>query len=298
MIDAAPIALFVYNRPEHTRRTVEALLKNAPASESDLFIFSDAAKSGQNGSDVQAVRAYIRSIAGFKSVTVIERAENLGLSKSIISGVTEIVSRFGRVIVLEDDLVTSPYFLEYMNRALDVYESDDRVASIHGYVYPVEGLPETFFLRGADCWGWATWKRGWDLFEADGTKLLSALRERSLVSRFDFDGSYHFSTMLERQTKGETDSWAVRWYASAFLKDKLTLYPSRSLVDNIGQDASGTHKGNSDVYRAKLSENPIALQKIPTKEDARARQMIVRYFRSLKPGIFRRAAKKIGSFFS
>ena len=130
--------------------------------------------------------------------------------------------RCDKVIVLEDDLVTSPHFLQYMNDGLGIYERDDRVISIHGYSYPVHGkLPETFFLRGADCLGWATWKRGWDLFEDDGQRLLNELERRNLTRSFDFDGSYPYTQMLRDQIAGSNSSWAVRWYASAFLRDKL-----------------------------------------------------------------------------
>jgi hypothetical protein len=140
--------------------------------------------------------------------TVIERNRNWGLAESIIDGVTRVVNEFGRVIVVEDDLVTSIYFLQYMNEVLNLYEKEEKVASIHGYVYPIDGLPETFFLRGADCWGWATWKDKWALFEPDGTKLLDELKKRKLTKRFDFNGSYPFSLMLANQVSGKNDSWA------------------------------------------------------------------------------------------
>src|SRR3989344_4735411 len=207
----APIALFVYNRPEHTRRTVEALLKNEGASESALFVFSDAAKNPVAAEGVQEVRAYLKTITGFKSIEILERRENYGLARSIVEGVTDLTNRFGQVIVLEDDLVTSPYFLRYMNEALALYADEERVVSIHGYVYPVTGtLPETFFLRGTDCWGWATWKRGWDLYEADGAKLLAELKSNNFLESFDFGGAYRFSDMLRRQVRGANDSWAIR----------------------------------------------------------------------------------------
>ncbi|HRU00618.1 MAG TPA: glycosyltransferase, partial [Victivallales bacterium] len=193
----APIALFVYNRPWHTRQTVTALQNNELAAESELVVFSDGPKveknkekTKNNEEKVKEVRDYIKSINGFKTVKIIERTQNLGLANSIISGVTEIVNQYGKIIVLEDDLVTSPHFLRFMNEALDLYEKEEDVISIHGYVYPIPDLPETFFLKGADCWGWATWKRGWDLFEPDGKKLLRELKEKKLLKRFDFNGTY------------------------------------------------------------------------------------------------------------
>ncbi len=275
----APIILFVYNRPEHTRRTVAALQKNQLAEASDLIIYADAAKNEAAQAGVNEVRAYLRTIAGFKSVKIVERRENFGLAKSIISGVTETVNRCGQAIVLEDDLETSPYFLSYMNEALDFYRDQPRVVSVHGYVYPVkEPLPETFFLRGADCWGWATWKRGWDIFEPDGRKLLQELRAKKLTRKFDLDGAYPYTQLLASQIWGLNDSWAVRWYTAAFLADKLTLYPGRSLVNNIGFDKSGTHTGTTNVFAGALSQKRIIIQSILLAEDDSARRAIKHFF--------------------
>ena len=157
----APIALFAYNRPAHLARTLAALQNNELAAASDLFVFADGAKSPAHAEGVARVRETLRDVTGFRSVTVAARAENLGLARSIISGVTELVTAHDRVIVVEDDLHTSPYFLRYLNEALEMYAADERVVSAHAYVYPIaRPLPETFFLRGADCWGWATWRRG------------------------------------------------------------------------------------------------------------------------------------------
>jgi hypothetical protein len=293
-MNTSPIALFVYNRPEHTRKTVEALQRNNLAKESELFIFSDSPKDDKSKEKVEKVRDYLKTVTGFKKVTVIERSENLGLAKSIISGVTQIVNKYGEIIVLEDDLVTSPYFLEYMNGALDLYEKENRVISIHGYTLPVKKpLPETFFIKGADCWGWATWKRGWDLFEPDGKKLLAKLEKRNLIKEFDFDGTYNYSGMLKRQIAGLTNSWAIRWYASAFLAHKLTLYPGESLVQNIGQDASGTHMGKGGLYNTLLSNKKTNIGEVEITENKEARRVFIQYFKSLKPNIFERIIKKM-----
>ena len=239
----APIALFVYNRPWHTRQTVEALLANAEADRSPLYVFSDVPKNAALTRAGAGVRLYVRTITGFRSVTFIERESNYGLARSIIDGVTRLSDEYGRVIVLEDDLVASPYFLRYMNNALDFYEHEDRVISVAGYRYPIKHKPEssTFFLKGTNCWGWATWKRGWDLFEANGERLLAQLRERQLMTEFDINGAYGYTRMLKGQVQGENDSWAVRWHASSFLKNRLTLLPYKSLVKNIGLDGSGVH---------------------------------------------------------
>jgi len=294
--DVAPIALFVYNRPWHTRQTVEALQKNDIASESHLFIFSDAPKSADSADAVQQVRDYIKTISGFKSININERVQNLGLANSIIDGVTHLSNKFGRVIVLEDDLATSPFFLTYMNEALERYADDDRVISIHGYMHPTRHqLPETFFLRGADCWGWATWKRGWELFNRDGQFLFAELKGRKLTHLFDFNGTHPYTKMLEGQVKGNNDSWAVRWYASAFLADKLTLYPGRSLVHNIGNDNSGTHCGNSDTWDATLSKTPIDLHMVPIEPSPQGRQAFEMFLRQCQRGWLKKLSHKLWS---
>ncbi|KKP37069.1 MAG: hypothetical protein UR23_C0008G0002 [Candidatus Roizmanbacteria bacterium GW2011_GWA2_32_13] len=294
----SPIVLFVYNRPEHTQKTVESLQKNFLAEESDLFIFSDGPKNDLDVVKVQEVRNYIKKISGFKSTAISEKDKNLGLANSIISGVTDIVNKFGKIIVLEDDMISSPYFLEFMNEALDIYGNEKKVISIHGYIYPIknklkEKLPETFFLKGADCWGWATWKRGWNLFEPDGGKLLRELEERNLLHEFDFNGSYPYSNMLRRQIAGQNDSWAIRWYASAFLRDKLTLYPRESLIQNIGLDNSGTHAGNSYLKETALVKEKIEISRIPAEENVTAKKILARYFKSAKPGLIKRIINKM-----
>ncbi len=283
-MSAAPIALFAYNRPAHLARTLEALRKNELAAQADLHIFSDGPKSDKDVPLVEAVRASLRDVPGFKSVTVIPRAGNVGLANSIIQGVTEVCGRSGRVIVLEDDMVTSPWFLRYMNEGLATYESDPEVISIHGWVYPVPAaLPETFFLRGADCWGWATWARGWKLFNPDGAALLAQLEQRELTQAFDFDGAYGYTAMLRGQIAGSNNSWAIRWHASAFLADKLTLYPGRSLVQNIGLDASGTHCGSSEEFTTLLTSQPVAVRRQPLKEDSAASRLIAVHLRGGSP---------------
>ncbi|RLA45986.1 MAG: glycosyltransferase family 2 protein [Gammaproteobacteria bacterium] len=284
---SAPITLFTYSRLAHTRQTVEALKANAIASESDLIVFCDAAKSKKDELQVDCVRAYIRALDGFRSVKIHEREENYGLAKSIIDGVTQVCKEYGRAIVLEDDMVTSPHFLTYMNEALDRFCMDERVVSIHGYSYPVvEKLPEAFFLRGADCWGWGTWRRGWDIFNPDGRFLLSELKRRDLLSAFDLNGAFKYSEMLAEQINGRNDSWAVRWHASCFLADKLTLYPGTSLVHNIGNDGSGVHSGSTGKFDALLSEMPIDLSGIEVGPSSTGKLAFERFLRGIKSNVF------------
>ena len=264
----APITVFVYNRPWHLKQTIEALKKNKLAKESEVFIFSDGPKDEKDRKKVEEVRKYIKEITGFKKITIAERKKNLGLAESIIAGVTEIVNKYGKIIVLEDDLLTSPYFLKFMNEGLNLYKKKEKVACIHGYVYPVKAkLPETFFLKDPGCLGWATWKRGWELFEYDGRKLLMELNKRNLTSKFDYNNYYPFVNMLEDQINGRVDSWAIRWYASLFLKNKLTLYPGRSLTFHNGSDRSGIHGGVPDEDEVEISDQPINIKNIPIEEN-------------------------------
>ncbi len=253
----APIALFVYNRIGCLIQTVYALRKNELAEQSDLFIFSDGGKNKSEWEKIKFIRDYCKEISGFKSVKVIESSRNLGLATSIIRGVNWVLSQHDRVIALEDDLVTSPYFLRFMNDALDLCEKDGQTISISGYVYPIKDLPETFLIRGADCLGWATWKRGWDLFDYRSQFLLKAVKP--FKKDFDFNGSYPFYKMLKKKAKGKLDSWAINWYASAYLNDKYTLYPGKSLVKHIGNDLLATHRQKGDWLGIELSDTPIRL---------------------------------------
>jgi hypothetical protein len=240
----------------------------------DLHVFCDGAKGEADADAVREVRAQVAGITGFASVTVVVRPVNVGLAGNVISGVSEVLERSERVIVLEDDMVVSPDFLAYMGQALDIYADDEQVASIHAYVYATRTLlPDYFFLRGADCWGWATWRRGWALFEPDGRLLLQRLESEGSLRDFDFDGAFPYSGMLRDQIAGRNDSWAVRWYASAFLAGALTLYPGRSLVANIGLDGSGTHAGDMPALATTAGRMP-PMARIAVEESAAARAAI------------------------
>jgi hypothetical protein len=195
-----------------------------------------------------------------------------------------------RVIVLEDDLVTAPTFLRYMNDALMTYEDEETVGSIHGYWYPARfNVPETFFLRGASCWGWATWSRAWRMFEPDGGKLLAELRRRKLTRLFDLDGAIGYTRMLQQQIAGKNNSWAIRWHAAMFLAGGLQLSPGASLVRNIGFDGSGTHSGKSEAYRVELAYKAVRVSRIALEECADARAALIHYYRSTRRSLSARA---------
>jgi len=283
VLNFAPIALFVYNRPDHLVRTLAALRRNPEAASSLLYIFSDGPRANRVGDTerVAEVRRLAQATKGFLEVSVEKAETNRGLAASIIQGIGKVIDRHGEIIVLEDDLVIAPVFLRFMNEALAFYRNRPEVISIHGYVYPVTTpLPPAFFIRGADCWGWATWKRGWDLFEADGSKLLRQLEQTGLGNEFNFSDTYPYIRLLQDQIAGRNDSWAIRWYASAFLAGKLTLYPGRTLVQNIGFDGSGTHCSASETsgHTLELPTEPIDPRVWELKESSRGREAFIEYF--------------------
>jgi hypothetical protein len=286
MVETAPIVLFAFNRPEHTRRTLSALKQNYLADSSLLFIYIDGPKADFTEEQIQKINT-VKEVAKEEQwcyeVKIIESEANKGLAISIIEGVTEVVNKFGTVIVLEDDLVPDKWFLKFMNDALTVYENENEVVCVTGYIYPVEKpLPNNFLLKGADCWGWATWKRGWDSFENDGNKLLTELVTKNLTSDFDFYSSYPYVQMLKDQIAKKNNSWAILWHASAYLKNKYTLYPGHSLIHNIGFDGSGTHSGTSTDFDVKFLNKEVKVEKLGIEENKEAKKIIAEYFRKIR----------------
>ncbi|MDR0333485.1 MAG: glycosyltransferase [Dysgonamonadaceae bacterium] len=268
----APIILFTYNRPAHTRQTLEALLNNKLCAESELFIFSDGYKNDSDKNDVLEVREIIRSIDGFKHVHLFENEKNIGLAQNVINGVSQVVNEYGKVIVLEDDLLTSPYFLIFMNEALEKFANEEQIGHIQGYCFSLPNLPDAFLIKWTGSWGWATWKRAWQKFNPDGQQLLNELKQRKLTKTFDFNGNYPFTRMLQRQINGENNSWAIRWNASLFLNDMLSVNAGKSLVKNIGFDGSGIHSGKEDIWATKLYDEKLnidVISEICENENAR-----------------------------
>lgn len=261
----APIILFIYNRPEHTRRTVTSLLKNPEAAMSDLFVFSDAAKDKNAEEAVQQVREYIRQITGFKTVTIDERESNWGLANSVIDGVTRICNEFGKVVVLEDDLQVSPHFLAYMNAGLEKYKHDEQVMQIAGYMFPVniQIKEDTLFLPFISSWGWATWSRSWQKFDPDSDNYQVLKNDPKMIHEFNLRGNYDYFKMLKSQQDGETNSWAIRWYLSVFVSNGLALYPKQTLVENIGFDGTGENCIVSNI-KVKNFENTFHVVNYPS----------------------------------
>jgi hypothetical protein len=253
----APIALFAYNRPRHTRATLEALGANALARESDLYVFADAARKPEAIAGVEEVRRVLRTIEGFKSVTVVDRKSNMGLAASITEGLGGLCERYGRAIVVEDDLATSPHFLDYMNAALDRYDAEDRVMQISGHMFPANlRTPEdAIFLPFITSWGWATWARAWRHYDPLARNYGRLAGDPSLRKRFDLEGHYPYFRMLQAQQQGRIDSWAIRWYLSVFFRQGLALYPKNSMVRNLGFDGTGVNCNVSDFAQSDLDPN-------------------------------------------
>jgi hypothetical protein len=295
--DLAPIVLFIYNRPRHTEQTLAALAASPLAIESDLIIYADGPKRPEHADSVQETRAIARNAVGFRSVSFVERNENFGLARSIISGVTETCNTYGRAIVLEDDLVVAPGFLAYMNRALDRYANEENVMQISGYMYPIshpEELPETFFSTLPTSWGWAIWHRAWSSFDPDAKDLDKRIGH-SRMREFNRNDTFEYQRMLSEQASGAIDVWGVRWYATMFLKEGLCLHPANSLVRNIGMDGTGVNCGASDAYDVGLGDTPerfpIAIKPLPAAE-----AKIEDFFRSLKGSWARRSAISLKKF--
>ncbi len=245
----APVVLFVYNRPDHTKATLEALALNTLAGQSDLIVFSDAPKNDAAAAGVDAVRALLTDLKGFASVRIVRRERNMGLARSVIAGVTEIIKAHGRVIVLEDDLVTSRFFLQYMNDTLNHYESDPKAFSIGGYQFPdrTMAIPkgygyDTYSSYRGCSWGWATWQDRWEKVDWDMGYFDAFMADPQAQARFDRGGP-DMSQMLMHQHQGRIDSWAIRFCHAHFSNDMNCIYPVKTLVNNIGLDNSGVHCG-------------------------------------------------------
>ena len=254
----APIVMFVYNRADHFNKTYNALSECPEAKDSELFIFSDGPKNKEGAQKVAEVRAALRAIAddvSFKKITIIENAENKGLAKSVISGVTEIINKYGKAIVVEDDCMPSEHFLAYMNAALEFYENNKKIGSISGYC-PVLAFPDDYkkdmFVAYRSCsWSWATWVDRWENVDWELKKFSEFYKNPALIKRLNSNGSDRF-IRLYRQTKGNGSSWSVRFGAHLVMNDLMTVYPRYSYISNIGCDESGVHSTSADETKMQV----------------------------------------------
>lgn len=288
----APIAFFAYNRPKHTLKSLQSLAENHGADQSELFIFCDGAKCTEDQDNVNQVRQIVKSKQWCNKVHIIEQEINLGLSQSIILGVTNLCEKYHQVIVIEDDLALSPYFLDFMNKSLELYRDYNQVMQISGYMFPVqlEVEADATFLPFTTSWGWATWQSAWKHFDLRILNYNKLKTNKKLRYKFNLNGSYPYFEMLENQLNGLIDSWAIRWYLSVFMLEGVTLYPVTSLVRNLGFDGSGSHCGNvTEDIDSDLSTLPISIfPDLDPKNIEEDKNIIIKYLKGKNSNFKRR----------
>lgn len=302
MASQAPIAIFCYRRPDHLRRTLESLTQCEGFEGSPVFVFGDGPRSEDEIANVVETRSVAKSLLGNRAEYHF-RDKNAGLARSVIEGVNDVVGRFGRAIVIEDDLELAPVFLTYMNRALDRFADDGRVWQVSGYMFDVPELrtrSHALFLPMTVSWGWATWKRAWSRFDPLATGWEALESERLLRNRFNLHGVYDYSTMLKRQMYGELDSWAIRWYWTVFREGGLVLFPPSTLAHNHGFDGSGSHgrgflRNFSPSLRYLTDEIPLIPRDIACRQEDY--WLVVRTVGKLNGGLWRKVIDKIVGFF-
>lgn len=249
----APVAIFVFKRPAHTRRLLESLQTNPEFSESPVYIFADGARNAKEQEDVDAVRHLVAEFAHPNKTLVLAPA-NQGLAKSITQGVTQLCAEYGQAIVVEDDLVVAPSFLNYMNTALARYADAAQVMQISGHMFPVDlhAATDAVFLPVTTSWGWATWQRAWVHMAEAPEIAIAQLTSRKWRYQFDLRGTFPYARMLAQRLERKNHSWAIWWYYQVFTHGGLVLHPARSLVNNEGFDGSGTHCADKDVVQMAL----------------------------------------------
>jgi glycosyltransferase involved in cell wall biosynthesis len=241
----APIVLFCYNRPNHLSETIEALKKNKLASESVLYVFADGANPNKENDvqKVQEVRTYLGKVTGFRQIIIECAKENRGLAPSVIDGVSKVINQYGKVIVLEDDILVSSDFLDFMNNALATYAANSSIYSVSGYSYLLENLDindPVFLVKRASSWGWGTWQNRWESVDWELKTFDVFMKNKQQQNAFKDAGEDQLP-MLVKQKRGVINSWAVRWAYHHFLQNAYCLVPKLSKVKNIGTDGSGTH---------------------------------------------------------
>ena len=281
----APIVLFVYNRPDHTLKTLNSLRNNKLADQSCLYIYCDGPKDDNTHEELEGLaktREIVKSEKWCKQVHVIENERNLGLANSVVFGVGEVLKNNESVIVLEDDLVLSLGFLEYMNKALAMYIDEENVGSVSGYFFPIsKDLDDTFFLEIITTWGWGTWKRSWKDYEHNLENLKDIILNKNDLKRFNVDGSYNYYSQFLKNLNGSSDTWGIRWYMINFKLRRLTLYPNETLVANIGHDGSGENCNDEGLFNSSKLAKSILVQKKLVKEDLNSRNELINYFNEI-----------------
>ena len=295
-----PVVIFCYDRIDMISRNIDSLVKNNRASATSVYIFSDGAKGPLDSNDVAQVRQYLNEISGFSSVTIIERECNYGLAVNIVSGVTSILESYEAVIVLEDDIITAPYFLDFMNDALQMYFDDSSVCQVSGYSFLESyncqfDLDDTYFIRGADCLAWGTWRRAWSSYRSDSVNLYSDIIENKLVESINRGGAYNYMKMLRSNATGITNSWAVNWLSHNVIEDRYVLYPLRSLALHIGVDERATNYsfGGPDTLDVDLFKGRVDVAKIKVVEEPKTTMAFNTFLRALRGTLMSRLTSKV-----
>jgi hypothetical protein len=291
-IEHAPVALFAFNRPDHLRRTIESLKRCEGYAQHRIIVFADAARTAAEAERVAATRAVAVELLG-RDAELRFAEKNRGLSRSIVEGVDEMVQRYGRVIVVEDDLLLGNEFLRYLNDALSFYAGDSRVYQVSGHAFAVSEFAcrrESLLLPLTTTWGWATWSRAWRALDLQAKDWQLLASERELRRRFNMDGFYDYAGMLESQMQGRLDSWGIRWYWSVFKAGGVSCFPPRSLVANAGLDGSGTHGPGifRNVEHENLTANPVFFFPAPDDFEMAAWLAVKRAIRRRNGGVLGR----------
>lgn len=274
--------MFAFNRPVHLLKSLTSLKNNTLSSESTLYIYCDGQKPGSSAEELKKIketRAIAKKELWCKEVILVEQKENKGLAISIKEGVTELINKHGKLIILEDDLVLSKNFLRYMNDGLNAYADIENIYSINGFMFPI-GFKEqsTFLLPYTSTWGWATWKNRWAIFqpEIDTNDKAFIQTNAALKTRFDLS-EYSYSDMLDYGN----NSWGIKWYYSIFLKNGLNVFPTLTLVQNIGNDGSGTNYSDSEESGL-FNENNVVKLKVENNLNLNHLSLYLSYFQRPK----------------
>lgn len=281
-MDNSPVALFLYNRPAHTKQMLASLSKNEGIGKSKIYVFVDGPKQDATESDLLSVRE-VRELASQikfgKDLEIKASESNRGLANSIVSGVSQILEKYESVIVIEDDLVLGNGFIDFMNKALTKYANESKIMHVCGYLPELKGdFPEVALMGLTQSWGWGTWRDSWTAFNPDASALLKEIKQRELIRRFNYDGSFKYYRMLQRTMKGKRDSWAIKWYASVFLRGGLALNVTKSLLQNIGHDASGTHSFKIESFDGKIYDPPTDITVMQIEEQKELRKALRNFY--------------------
>jgi len=288
----APIIYFAYNRPDHTLKTLGSLSNNKEVEQSELHCFIDGPKAHRYDEDkrkIQSVIDVIKSKQWCKKVIIYENIENHGCAAQTINNVSRMTAEYGKVIVLEDDNLLSPFFLDFINKSLEIYKDEKRAMSVSGFLYPVKKLTiDSGFMAGTGSYGWGTWERAWKYFEPDASKLISRLSDKKIRYKFDYNNSAYYYRMLQHVIDGRIEGWDIRFHASVFLNNGLTLFPGQSLVRNIGFDNSGIHCPTTTIFDTEILNRPITKYPDVIEESEELLNATIDFFRSIKPTILSR----------